>query len=359
VAELQERRVEAVCHGSEHAGTGGGAQPLDFERTRSPTVAGMHAIRLHEFGPAENLRWEEVEDPVPGEGEVLVEVAASGVHLLDTSIRRGAAGGPFPLPDLPAIPGREVAGTVLAAGPGADPAWVGRRVVAHLGQASRGYAERVVTEAARLHGLPAGVDERTAVAMIGTGRTALGVLDVARPAAGDVVLVTGAAGGLGALLVQGALRAGAQVVGAAGGSEKAARVEALGARAVDYLRPDWAALVPHGVTLVLDGVGGAAGRAAFERLTPGGRIVLFGWSSGEPTRLSAEDLLARSLTASAGLGPHILTRLRELEERALAAAADGSLVPLLDDRFALSAAAAAHAALEARGTVGKVVLVRG
>jgi NADPH2:quinone reductase len=318
----------------------------------------MHAIRLHEFGPAENLRWEEVDDPVPGEGEVLVDVAASGVHLLDTSIRRGEAVGPFPLPDLPAIPGREVAGTVLTAGPGVDPSWVGRRVVAHLGQASRGYAERVATEAARLHALPGGVDERTAVAMIGTGRTALGVLDVARPGPEDVVLVTGAAGGLGALLVQGALRAGAEVVGAAGGPEKTARIAALGARAVDYLRPGWAASI-EGVTLVLDGVGGAAGRAAFEQLAPGGRIVLFGWSSGEPTRLSTEDLLARSLTVSAGLGPHILTRLRELEERALAAAADGSLAPLLDDRFALSAAAEAHAALEARATVGKVVLVRG
>src|SRR5690606_1738094 len=107
----------------------------------------MHAIRLHEFGPAENLRWEEVGDPVPGAGEVLVDVAVAGVQLVATSIRSGAAGGPFPLPDLPTIPGREVAGVVAAAGDGVDPGWVGRRVVAHLGQASSGYAERVVTDA--------------------------------------------------------------------------------------------------------------------------------------------------------------------------------------------------------------------
>ena len=139
----------------------------------------MHAIRLHEFGPADNLRWEEVDDPAPRAGEVLVDVTASGVHLLDTSIRRGTSMGPFPLPDLPAIPGREVAGVVAAAGEDVDDAWVGRRVVAHLGQASRGYAERVVTDAARLHVLPDGVSPAAGVAMIGTGRTALGVLDVA------------------------------------------------------------------------------------------------------------------------------------------------------------------------------------
>jgi NADPH:quinone reductase len=317
----------------------------------------MHAIRLHEFGPAGNLRWEEVDDPAPRPGEVLVDVTASGVHLLDTSIRRGTSMGPFPLPDLPAIPGREVAGVVAAVGDDVDDAWVGRRVVAHLGQASRGYAERVVTGAARLHVLSDGVSPAAGVAMIGTGRTALGVLDVAEVTGEDVVLVTGAAGGLGALLVQGALRAGATVLGAAGGEEKVARVRALGATGLDYLRPDWHAAA-DGVTLVLDGVGGDAGRAAFELLEPGGRIVLFGWSSGAPTRLTTEDLLARSLTASAGLGPHITGRLRELEERALAAVAAGELTPVLDERFTLARAAEAHAALETRGTVGKVVLVR-
>jgi NADPH2:quinone reductase len=240
---------------------------------------------------------------------------------------------------------------------------MGRRVVAHLGEASRGYAERVVTRAARLHALPDDVSEPAAVAMIGTGRTALGILDVARPAAGDVVLVTGAAGGLGALLVQGALRAGADVVGVAGGEAKVARIRALGAVAVDYLEPDWPervrdAMGDRGITLVLDGVGGPAGRAAFELLEPGGRLILFGWSSGSPTELNTGDILARSLTVSAGLGPHILRRLRELEERALAAVAAGELVPLVDDRFTLARAAEAHTALEGRGTMGKVVLVR-
>jgi NADPH:quinone reductase len=140
----------------------------------------MHAIRLHEFGPAGNLRWEEVDDPAPRSGEVLVDVTASGVHLLDTSIRRGTSMGPFPLPDLPAIPGREVAGVVAAVGDDVDDAWVGRRVVAHLGQASRGYAERVVTGAARLHVLSDGVSPAAGVAMIGTESMCASAIGVAR-----------------------------------------------------------------------------------------------------------------------------------------------------------------------------------
>src|SRR6185369_7544523 len=93
----------------------------------------MHAIRLHAFGPAENLRYEQVEAPEPGPDQVRIAVEASGVHLLDTRLREGERSGPLPLPDLPAIPGREVAGTVEAVGDGVDAGWLGRRVVAHLG----------------------------------------------------------------------------------------------------------------------------------------------------------------------------------------------------------------------------------
>ena len=114
----------------------------------------MRAVVLHEFGPPENLRFEEVADPEPGAGQVRIAVAAAGVHLIDTTVRSGASGGPFPLPDLPVTPGREVAGVVDAVGAGADRRWLGRRVVAHLGRASGGYAERAVREADRLHGCP-------------------------------------------------------------------------------------------------------------------------------------------------------------------------------------------------------------
>ncbi len=304
----------------------------------------MYAIRLHEFGPAANLRYEEVEEPSPGPGQVRIAVAAAGVHLIDTSIRSGVRMGPMPLPSLPDIPGREVAGRVDAVGDGADESWLGRRVVAHLGPASRGYAELAVREVEHLHALPDGLPDDVAVAMIGTGRTAMAILDVARIEPGDVVLVTAAAGGLGALLSQAARRAGARVIGAAGpGKPVTADV------VVDYTVPDWADGLEE-VTVVLDGVGGAAGRAAFERLARGGRHVVYGWSAGEMTPITTGDIVARSLTVSSALVRP--GDLRALEERSLAS----GLTPLLTS-FPLAEAAAAHAALEARQTVGKVVLV--
>ena len=164
----------------------------------------MHAIRQHAFGGPETLEYEEVPDPEPGEGQVRIAVEAAGVHLLDTTIRSGAGGGPFPLPDLPMTPGREVAGRVDLVGPGVDPAWRGRRVVAHLGMTSGGYASRAVAAVGSVHEVADHVDAPAAVAMIGTGRTAMGILDVADVGAHDVVLVTAAAGGLGTLLVQAA-----------------------------------------------------------------------------------------------------------------------------------------------------------
>lgn len=107
--------------------------------------------------------------------------------------------------------------------------------------------------------------------------------------------------------------------------------------------------------MVLDGVGGGAGRAAMELLGVGGRLVVFGWSAGEPTAVTTQDLLSRGLTVTA-VGPRLLPRLRELETRSLEEAAAGRLVPLVQ-HFPLARAADAHRALEARATVGKVVLV--
>ena len=164
----------------------------------------MHAIRQHDFGGPDTLVLEEVPDLDPGDGQVRIAVEAAGVHLVDTTIRSGESGGPFPLPDLPMTPGREVAGRVDRTGPGVDPAWSGRRVVAHLGLASGGYAEQALAAVTALHALPDHVTAPAAVAMIGTGRTAMGILEVAGIAADDVVLVTAAAGGLGSLLVQAA-----------------------------------------------------------------------------------------------------------------------------------------------------------
>jgi NADPH2:quinone reductase len=325
----------------------------------------VHAIRQYTFGPPENLRYEQVADPQPGSGQVRITVEAAGVHLIDTRIREGAGAGPLPPPELPMTPGREVAGVVDALGADVDPAWQGARVVAHLGPASGGYAELAVANVDALHRLPETLESTAAVAMMGTGRMTMGLLALAGLAADDIVLVTSAAGGIGTLLVQAARRIGATVVGVAGGPAKVEMVHRNGATFVaDYTEPGWADVVSaqlggRAVSVVFDGVGGGAGAAAFGLLAPGGRLIVFGASSGEPTTFTSTDLLARGLTVCVALGPRIMQLpggLRALEERSLAEATAGRLVPSVQ-AFPLKDAAAAHRALETRQTAGKVVLV--
>jgi NADPH:quinone reductase len=322
----------------------------------------MHAIRQYEFGPADTLLYEGLPDPVPAEDQVTIAVEASGVHLIDTAIRRGEPWG-YPVPDLPMVPGREVAGRVDVVGPGVGDAWVGRRVVAHLGPVSGGYAERAVASVGALHEIPGDLTAAAAVSAIGTGRTAVAILEVAALTQDDVVVVTAAAGGLGSLFVQAARVAGACVVGVDGGPAKTERIRALGATIVaDYREPGWTDRVRKSLgerqpSVVLDGVGGELGREAMGLLGRGGRLVLFGWTSGEPTQISTKDLMERSLTAAWALGQRgAWERQRELETKALEEFASGRLVPLIQS-FPLADAAAAHTALETRGTVGKAVLV--
>jgi NADPH2:quinone reductase len=335
----------------------------------------VDAIRLHAFGPPENLVLDQVPDPVPGPGQVLVAVRAHGVHLLDTTLRRGeAAGGPLPLPVLPTIPGREVAGVVAAVGPGVDAAWRGRRVAAHLGATpdGGGYARLAVVPVEALHRVPDHVTAPDAIAMIGTGRTAVGILDLAELDATDTVLVTAAAGGLGTLLVQSALAAGARVVGLAGGPEKVALVRALAREphaerlvVIDYRAEGWlddarAAVRQHalgGATVLLDGVGGDPGTAAASLVAPGGRLVLFGWSSGERNR-AADDPGDGGPEVRWAVGPQARPwgDLFTLQERALALAADGTW-HVVTHQVPLAEAARAHRELEERATTGKVVLV--
>lgn len=331
----------------------------------------MKAIRQYEFGGPEQLRYEEVADPEPRDGQVRIAVDVAGVHLVDTTIRRGTSFGAFPPPTLPMIPGREVAGTVDELGPSSDASLLGRRVVVHLGMASGGYASTAVADADALFALPDDVGAAEAVAMVGTGRTTLGILEVAQPRPDDVVLVTAAAGGVGALLVQAARATGAFVVAAARGANKVAVAERLGADAtVDYTAGRWspepwtdrvrAALDGRPVTLALDGVGGEIGRAAFDLVAPGGRMVVFGYASGTQMPLDAGDLYTSGVTVAAGIGARIVSRpggIRDLSAKALDELAAGRLQPLVNAPFALADAAEAHRAIEARETIGKVVLV--
>ncbi|MDQ1027338.1 NADPH2:quinone reductase [Streptomyces umbrinus] len=325
----------------------------------------MQAIRLRTFGPAENLTYERTDAPRPAPGQARIQVAAAGVHLLDTAIRAGIKG-PLPeLPALPTIPGREVAGTVESLGEGVASLWLGKRVVAHLGFNPGGYAELAVTDVDRLHEIPANLDFAEAVAMIGTGRTTMGILQFADLTPDSVAIVPAAAGGIGTLLVQYAKHAGATVIGLAGGPEKVARVEKNGADlAVDYKDPDWPDQVrrflgDRRATIVFDGVGGDTARKSVALLTASNaKHLVFGWSGaglhdGTPYLVEgvSESVLGPVMTQKTG-GPN---PIRTLELRALAEAAAGRLTPAVQ-RFPLSQAAAAHRALETRNTIGKVIL---
>lgn len=326
----------------------------------------MRAIRLHEFGAPDNLRYETIPEPHPDAGQVQIAVEAAGVHRIDTTLRAGIGGAPLPLPELPMTPGREIAGLVRALGPDVASDWIGKRVVCHLGTASGGYADYAIAPVASLHVIPTALDAATAVAAIGTGRTAMAILEAAEISNQDVVIVTAAAGGLGSLLVQAAKHAGALVIGLAGGREKVERVRDLAADvAVDYRRPGWPDEVRrelHGraATVVLDGVGGDEGKAAFDLLGVAGRMIVFGWSSGKVVDISVMDLFGRGLTITVPIGQRVTQRpggIRSLESAALKAATAGWMLPVVGQRFALSKAADAHRAVESRRTIGKTVLI--
>lgn len=335
----------------------------------------MHAIRLHAFGPAENLVYEEVPDPEPAPGQARIAVQAAGVHLVDASLREGMSGGPWPQAELPTIPGREVAGTIDALGDGVDPTWLGRRVVAHLGRVPGGYAELAVTGTDHLHALPDALPADHAIAMVGTGRMTMGILRFADLTADDTVLILAAAGGIGALLTQYAKHAGAVVIGAAGGPAKTAAVRDLGADlAIDYAAPDWADTIraklgDRPATYLFEGVGGELGHTALRLLAPGGVHLAYGWAAEGPgsqdagfATLPEAEMRERGITSRPVVGPALFEKiggfenLRVLENESLAHAAAGTLTPLVHP-FPLANAAAAHRALQARATIGKVVLI--
>lgn len=324
----------------------------------------MRAVVLRSYGPASNLEYSTVPDPVAGSGQVRIAVRAAGVHAVETMMREGLIRPTLPPPpQLPAILGREVAGIVESVGPGVADSWIGQHVVTSGGH-SGGYAELAVADLAAVHRISAGLEFGAAVAMVVTGTTALQLLDVAQLTSADIVLVTSAAGGIGQLVVQYARDLGATVIGAAGGPEKVATVQELGADlAVDYNLPSWEEIVASKlggrvVTAVLDGVGGDKARAAFSLIGDGGRYVTIGNVSQEAFEPHPDVVKAKGITVIDALGV-LLARPEEnpkFEVLALKAAEEGRLVPAVQ-AFPLDQAAAAHTALAARATTGKVVLI--
>jgi NADPH2:quinone reductase len=300
----------------------------------------MRAVVVSEFGGPEVLVVRDVPQPDVGAGQVLVDVELANITFIETQLRAGRAPNPAMLPELPYIPGNGVAGVAE-----------GARVVTSTG-GSGAYAERVAVPRAGLVPVPEELELPDALALLADGRTAMGLVGAADVRPGDTVLVEAAAGGVGSLLVQLARSRGARVVAAARGDRKLALARELGADVgVDYTEPDWTELVGP-VDVVFDGVGGEIGRAAFDLLGPGGRMCSYGLASGSFTQLPA-DVGDVTVVRGAGVTPE---NTLDLTRAALAEAAAGRLRPVVGQVFPLEHAAEAHAAMEARETVGKTLL---
>ncbi|MFG1966720.1 zinc-binding dehydrogenase [Nonomuraea sp. NPDC049028] len=320
----------------------------------------MRAVVMEEFGGPEVLRIRQVEDPLPGPGQVLVAVAYASITFVETQVRSGD--GPFGRPALPRIPGNGVGGRIVATGPDVDPALMGTVVVTTTG-GEGGYAELALARAQDAVPVPAGLELKDAVALLADGRTALLLHRQAEIKPADRILVEAAGGGVGSLLVQLAAAADAHVIGAARGAGKAELVTSLGAASyVDYSRPDWLDRVMEatggvGLDLVFDGVGGRIGTEAIGALREGGRVSIYGMASGADAELDEGRLRARSIGVIGRTAAPSPAQMRALIVDALNLAADGRLRPVIGQTFPLESAAAAHRAIESRTTTGKTLLI--
>jgi NADPH:quinone reductase len=309
----------------------------------------VRAVVVREFGPPKVLEPAEAEEVRAGPDEVVIDVEFANITFVETQVRAGRPPHPSMLPALPAILGNGVGGTVSS---------TGRRVVASL-NGTGGYAERAASPASRLIDVPDALAMRDAVALLADGRTALALAARADLRGGETVLIEAAGGGVGTLLVQIARNAGARVVALAGHPRKLALARDLGADlTVDYRHDGWDRQVRDAtgqVDVVFDGVGGAVGLAAFGLLGAGGRFCPFGMASGSFTAVTPEHAAAWriSLRSGAGASPG---ELAALTRTALAEGAAGRLRPVVGQEFELAEAAAAHAAIEARETIGKTLL---
>lgn len=330
----------------------------------------MKAVRFHEHGGPEILRYEEVPDPAPGPGQVLLRVLAAGVNYADASRRKGGTSYPRPTP-LPFTPGSEVVGIVEKLGGGITGIERGATFMAWLGQG--GYAEWAVANAADLLPVPPGVKPEEALSLIIQGLTAALILKgSARLQAGESVLIEGAAGGVGVLAVQLAKIYGAdRVIGAASTPAKRDLVMSLGADAtVDYSKSGWAAEVKaknggRPVDIILEMTGGAVFDEALDCLAPLGRMVAYGNASRQPMNLNVQRLFAQNQTVTGFfLSGFIAGQSRDrgaFASKLLAELGgyvrDGRLRLQLGGSYKLAQAADAHRAIEGRGTTGKIVLV--
>ncbi|MET8801467.1 NAD(P)H-quinone oxidoreductase [Streptomyces sp. NPDC004546] len=324
----------------------------------------MHAITIPEPGGPEALVWAEVPDPVPGEGEVLVEVVASAVNRADVLQRQGFYNPP---PGASPYPGLECSGRIAALGPGVSGWAVGDEVCALL--SGGGYAEKVVVPAGQLLPVPEGVDLKQAAALPEVVCTVWSnVFMIAHLRPGETLLVHGGSSGIGTMAIQLAKAVGAKVAVTAGTKEKLERCAELGADIlINYREQDFVAEIEQatggaGADVILDNMGAKYLDRNVRALAVSGRLAIIGMQGGVKGELNIGTLLSKRAAISA-----TSLRARPLSEKAAIVAAvrehvwpllaGGHVRPVVDREVPMAEAAEGHRVVEASGHVGKVLLV--
>jgi len=322
-----------------------------------------NAIRIHNHGGPEVLRWEPVDLPEPGPGEVRIRHTAIGLNFIDVYYRTGL----YKPAALPFTPGTEACGIIEAVGEGVDDLAVGDRVAYATGPLGS-YAEARIMPAWVLVKVPEDISDETAAAMMLKGLTAHYLLRrTFRVEPGHTILIHAAAGGVGSIVCQWAKLLGATVIGTVGSDDKAERVRQLGCdHPIVYTREDFVARVKEitggrGVDVVYDSVGQATFLKSLDCLRPLGMMAIFGQSSGKVEPFDVGLLAAKgslfvtrpTLFSYVSQREALLRNAAELFE----VVRQGKVRIDIGQRFALKDAAAAHQALEARGTQASTVLL--
>jgi NADPH2:quinone reductase len=318
----------------------------------------MRVLCFRTFGEPDVLHVEDLPDPLPEPGHAIVRTQAIGLNFADIYRRKGhyhLAGAP------PYIAGYEAAGIVEAAGEG-SPLRPGDRVA--FADSPFANAELVSVSFDKLIPLPDEISFETAAALLLQGLTAQYLIrDSHALQPGETILVHAAAGGVGLLLVQLAKRAGAKVLGLASTDTKARAVMEAGADSVALTTGDWVAsahaFAPGGVDVAYDSIGSTL-RQSFDAVRKGGHVVFYGMAGGDPEPVDPRYLMDTSKTLTGGDLWNVLTgraaRLRRAQEL-FDAVQEGYLQVRIAARFPLAEGAQAHATLEGRGTIGKVLLI--
>ncbi|KAF9689653.1 hypothetical protein SADUNF_Sadunf01G0114600 [Salix dunnii] len=337
--------------------------PLVIATATATTATNMvKAIRVHELGGPEVLKWEDVEIGEPGEGEIRIKNKAIGLNFIDVYFRKGV----YTASEMPFIPGREAVGEVIAVGPGLTGRKIGD-IVAYAGDPMGSYAEEQILPANKVVSVPESISPVVAASVMLKGMTTQFLLRRCfKVEPGHTILVHAAAGGVGSLLCQWANALGATVIGTVSTREKAAQAKEDGCQHIIlYQEEDFVARVNEitsckGVDVVYDSVGKDTFQGSLACLKTRGYMVSFGQSSGVPDPVPLSALAPKSLFLTRPSMMHYNQTRDELLEAAgelFAILASGVLRVRVNHTYPLSQAAQAHADLESRKTKGSVVLI--